>query len=269
MSSSIGFIGAGNMGEAIVRGLLASKAKNPSDIYVSDPRVEALDSLKKQFPGIHADTANSTAALASMVFLAVKPQIYETVIMDIRDIVHSDAIVVTIAAGLSVEKVVSWFGEKRLIVRAMPNTPALVSKGMTALCAGPGVDADTLNQVEGIFKAVGNTVILPERLMDAYTALASSSPAWIFMFLEALGDAAVKEGIPRKTAYEIASQAVLGSAALAIETQEHPGVLKDRVCSPHGTTIEAVATLEKLGFRSAIIEAVSACAAKARELGNP
>jgi len=257
------------MGESIVRGLLTSKARNPSDVFVSDPRVEVLDSLKKQFPGIHTDTANGLAASASMVILAVKPQIYDSVIRDIRDIVHSDAVIVTIAAGLSLKKVASWFDEKRLIVRAMPNTPALVSKGMTALCAGLGVDANTLNQVEDIFKAVGSTVVLPEQLMDAYTALASSSPAWVFMFLEALGDAAVKEGIPRKTAYAIASQAILGSAALAIETQEHPGILKDRVCSPHGTTIEAVATLEKLGFRSAIIQAVSACTAKARELDNP
>ena len=133
--------------------------------------------------------------------------------------------------------------------------------------SGPGVNDADMKRVESIFTAVGRTVVLPEHLMDAFTSLAGSSPAWVFMFLEALADGAVREGIPRNLAYEIAAQAVLGSAALAAESGEHPGILKDRVCSPGGTTIEGVATLEKAGFRSAIIQAVADCTARAKELG--
>ncbi len=267
-TTTIGFIGAGNMGGAVIRGLLSGGAGKAEHIIVADPRTEALEDLRKEFPGIRTSSDNREAAKASILILAVKPQVYKTVITGIRNAVPDETIVVSIAAGIALEAVTGWFKGKNKIVRAMPNTPALVLAGMTALCPSPEVTEDELTSVKTIFDAVGKTVVLPEKLMDAYTSLAGSSPAWVFMFLEALADGAVREGIPRDTAYAVAAQAVLGSAKLAAESALHPGILKDRVCSPGGTTIEAVATLEEAGFRSAIIRAVADCTAKSRELGG-
>jgi pyrroline-5-carboxylate reductase len=268
MTKTIGFIGAGNMGGAIIRGLLSEESRQNSDVIVCDPRENILEELSSAYPGIQTSTDNAPAAGASILILAVKPQVYEAVIFGIRDNMAPDTIVVTIAAGLAVEKVSGWFRDKRKIIRTMPNTPALISEGMTALSPGPDITDEELQSVQSIFKSVGRTVVMPEHLMNAYTSLAGSSPAWVFMFIEALADGAVKEGIPRNQAYEIASQAVMGSARLVAETGSHPGVLKDQVCSPGGTTIEAVATLEAAGFRSAVIQAVSDCTAKAGELGS-
>ena len=268
MNNSIGFIGAGNMGGAIIKGLLSGETRSSSDVIICDPRENILQELTKTFPGIQTDTDNTKAAEASILVLAVKPQVYQAVIQGIREQIKPETIVVTIAAGLTLEKVSGWFGGKRKIVRTMPNTPALISEGMTALCPGAEVAEGELKAVQDIFNAVGKTVVLPEHLMDAYTSLAGSSPAWVFMFLESLADGAVKDGIPRALAYEIASQAVIGSAKLVAQSGKHPGVLKDEVCSPGGITIEAVATLEEAGFRSAIIRAVSDCTAKAGELGT-
>ena len=266
--STIGFIGAGNMGGAIIRGLLSRGAVRSGDVTVADSRAEALDALRDDFPGIRTVTDNVEAAKASILVLAVKPGSYESVIAGIRDEVSAETIVVTIAAGVTLAAASGWFGGRDKIVRTMPNTPAMVLEGMTALCPGAGVDEKELARVKAVFDAVGKTVVIPEKLMDAYTSLAGSSPAWVFMFLEALADGAVREGIPRDTAYAVAAQAVLGSARLAAESGVHPGELKDRVCSPGGTTIEAVATLEEAGFRSAIIRAVADCTTKARELGG-
>ena len=256
------------MGGAIIRGLLASGASKSADITVADPREDVLDALAEEFPGINAVRDNGEAAKASILILAVKPQVYESVIAGIRGAVPADTVVATIAAGVSIAAASSWFGGRGKIVRTMPNTPAMVSEGMTALCPGPDVSESELEAVRRVFDAVGRTVILPESQIDAYTSLAGSSPAWVFMFIEALADGAVREGIPRQTAYAVAAQAVLGSAKLAAESGVHPGELKDRVCSPGGTTIEAVATLEEAGFRSAVIRAVADCTAKAKELGG-
>lgn len=267
MKKTVGFIGAGNMGGAIIRGMLSQGTRKPENITVADPREKVLAELSDEFPGIRTDTDNMAAAEADILILAVKPQVYETVISGIKDRISADTIVVSIAAGLSTEKVSGWFAGNIKLVRCMPNTPALVLEGMTALCPGSLVSEEELDSVQDIFNAIGKTAVLPEHLMDAYTSLAGSSPAWVFMFLEAMADGAVREGIPRALAYEIASQAVLGSAKLALETGLHPGVLKDQVCSPGGTTIEAVSTLEAAGFRSALIQAITDCTAKARELG--
>ena len=237
MNNSIGFIGAGHMGGAIIRGLLSGGTRSASDLIVSDPREKALSELSAAFPGIRTSDDNSEAASASILILAVKPQVYERVIKGIRDGISPKTVVVTIAAGLTLEKVSGWLGENIKIIRTMPNTPALVSEGMTALCPGPEIKDEELQAVQDIFNAVGRTVILPEHLMDAYTSLAGSSPAWVFMFLEALADGAVREGIPRTIAYEIAAQAVSGSARLAADSGLHPGILKDQVCSPGGITI--------------------------------
>ena len=268
MNDTIGFIGAGNMGGAIISGLLAGGKRASKDIIVADSRTEALAVLDEKYPGIRTTQNNAEAASSGILVLAVKPQVYQSVIHAIREDVSPETIIVTIAAGLTLAAVTDWFGGSRKIVRTMPNTPALVSEGMTAISPGPGMKDEEIQAVRNIFDAVGRTVVLPESHMDAYTSLAGSSPAFVFMFLESLADGAVREGIPRKMAYEIAAQALLGSAKLMLETGRHPGELKDMVCSPGGTTIEAVATLEASGFRSALIEAVSDCTARAKELGR-
>ena len=261
----VGFIGAGNMGGAIMRGLISKGFKGP--IIVADPQKELREALARESSHIKATANNMEAAKSDLLVLAVKPQIYPLVIEEIRDAIRADTVIVTIAAGLRINTVAEWFGGAKKIIRTMPNTPALVGEGMTALCPGPGVEEADINAVWELFESVGKVVDMPESLMDAYSALAGSSPAWVYLFLEALADGAVREGMPRLQAYQIAGQAILGSAKMALEAEEHPGVLKDQVCSPGGTTIESVASLEKAGFRSAIIDAVSVCTTKARRLG--
>lgn len=265
---TIGFIGAGNMGGALIRGLVEAKTVAPTDLVVAEPRDALRDDMASRFPGIRVTDDNRLAAESDVLVLAVKPGIYPDVIAGIAGTVGPETLVVTIAAGPSIHRIVEWFGKSVRVIRALPNTPALVGAGMTALCPGEGVEAAELETVRALFGAVGETTVLPEDLMDAFTAVSSSSPAWVFIFLEALADGAVLEGIPRDDAYRIAAQAIMGSAKLALETGDHPGVLKDRVCSPGGTTIEAVATLEEAGFRSAVISAVRDCTEKARTLGR-
>jgi len=268
MNRTIGFIGAGNMGGAMIKGLLSAGTYSPSELITSDYNESVLQNLSTEFPGIRTSTDNVNPASASVVILAIKPQAYEDVLRGIKNTVQTETIIVSIAAGLPIERIAKWFNHDVKIVRAMPNMPALVQEGMTALCRNQAVKDAEFQTVRGIFDAVGKCIILPENLMDAYTALAGSGPAWIFVLIEALADGAVREGISRIPAYEIAAQMLAGSARLVSESALHPAVLKDQICSPGGTTIEAIASLESAGFRSAIIQAFSACAARARELSN-
>ena len=268
MGMDIGFIGAGNMGSAIIKGLLSAGTYSPSDLIVSDYNESVIRDLNSRFPGIRTSLNNVNPAAASVVILAIKPQDYENVVRDIKVTVQPETIVVTIAAGLPIERITNWFDHDAKIVRAMPNMPALVLEGMTALCRNRLVEDAEFQTVRKIFDAIGKCIILPESLMNAYTALAGSSPAWIFVLIEALADGAVREGISRTVAYEISAQVLAGSARLVSESTLHPAVLKDQICSPGGTTIEALASLESAGFRSAIIQAVSVCTARARELSN-
>ena len=265
---TIGFIGVGNMGSTLIRSMLANGNYKAADFSVSDPRREALENLAQEFPGIRTSQSNDETAQSGILVLAVKPQIYRKVVTELAPRIDQDTLLVTIAAGITLQSVSEWAGGVNRIIRTMPNTPALVSEGMTAICPGPNVHDEELTAVRNMFDSVGKTVIMPEELMDAYTALAGSSPAWVFMFIEALADAAVKEGIPRVQAYKIAAQAVLGSAKLVLGSNEHPAELKDRVCSPGGTTIAGVAALEKAAFRSAVMQAVEVCAGKGRELSS-
>ena len=266
--TKIAFIGAGNMGTAIIKGLLKSGICKENQLIICDNRPEILADLKKQFPRIATSLDNKEALDAPILILALKPQVIEKVVDSLANDVSPYTVIVSIAAGITLRSLQEWFNGHKKIVRAMPNTPALVSSGITALCPAADVTETELEQVRPIFEAVGQTVNIPEHLMDAYTALAGSSPAWVFMFIEALCDAAVREGLPRMESYRIAAQAVLGSAKLLLETKSHPGELKDAVCSPGGTTIEAVAALEQAGFRSAVMQAVSECTRRGKELGG-
>lgn len=259
-----GFIGCGNMGEAMIRGILDSGVCKKEEIMASAPSREKLEKKKEQL-GIRVTTDNrETAAFADVLFLAVKPQYYQTVIKEIRDTVRKDQILVTVAPGKTLSWLSETFGRPLKIIRAMPNTPAMVKAGMMALCPNENVTTEELAAVQRVCGGFSATEVVAENLMDTVTAVSGSSPAYVFLFIEAMADAAVADGMPRDQAYRFAAQAVLGSARMVLDTGRHPGELKDMVCSPAGTTIEAVRVLEQKGFRSAVFEAVKACADKAR-----
>jgi len=266
---NVGFIGTGNMATAIIGGLLEAGLVKGTDLYVSDATQDALDRISARFDGLHT-SQNNLEYLDSLdfLFLSVKPHIYEPVIKQIRNSLKSDTVVITIAAGKTISQVSELFGRTIKLVRTMPNTPALVGEGMTAVCPGSNLSEHEVTQVLSLLNAVGRTEILEERLFDGYTALCGSSPAYVYMFIEAMADAAVREGLPREKAYTMASQAVMGSARMVLETGLHPGQLKDQVCSPGGSTIEAVGILESKGFRSSIMEAMKICAWKSGKLSE-
>lgn len=263
----LGFIGCGNMAKAIMGGIISSKAVAAGDIMASDVYEAGLAAAAADL-GIRTTTSNVEVARNSrIVFLAVKPHMVKGVIQEISPILAADAIVVSIAAGQTVKGMEEFFGREAKIVRTMPNTPALVGEGMTAVCPNSRVTAAELEEVRALLTSFGKCEIVAESLMDAEVAVAGSGPAYVFMFIEALADAAVLEGMPRDKAYTFVAQTVLGSAKMVLELGRHPGLLKDMVCSPAGTTIEAVAVLEERGFRGAVIEAVRAAARRSRELG--
>ncbi|MDY3250923.1 MAG: pyrroline-5-carboxylate reductase [Candidatus Choladocola sp.] len=259
----LGFIGCGNMARAILGGILKKQLISPDEIIVSALHQETLDRAAETY-GIHTTLDNREAAGADILFLAVKPQFYEEVISEIRDSVSETQLIVSIAPGKSIETITGWFGKSIKLIRTMPNTPAMVGEGVTAVCPAPTVTEEELAQVITLLESCGTAEVMPERLIDAVVAVSGSSPAYVFMMIEAMADGAVRDGIPRSQAYRLAAQAVLGSAKMVLETGKHPGELKDMVCSPAGTTIEAVAALEKAGFRSAILEGMKACTDKTK-----
>lgn len=261
----IGFIGLGNMGSAMIGGIIANHVVEASEITGADASHERTEEIAGKF-GIRAAGSNKEAAGADILVTSVKPQVYEAVIEDIRDSIKENTVIISIAPG----KTLAWLGEKYgkpvKIVRCMPNTPALVGEGCTGVCRNELVTDFEFKRVLSILNSFGRAYEVNESQMDAVVAVSGSSPAYVFMLIEAMADGAVAEGLPRKTAYEMAAQAVLGSAKMVLETGRHPADLKDMVCSPAGTTIDAVAVLENMGFRSAVIEAERACADKSRSL---
>ena len=260
----IGFIGTGNMGGAIIEGIVKNKLSD--DISAFDKNESALGALAEKLGIIPKKNEKEVAEDCDILFLAVKPNVVYSVIDKIKDSVKANTVVVSIVAGQSMEKLESAFGKPVKLVRVMPNTPALVGESMAALCKNENAGDDDLNEVSKIFNCLGKAEIVSEYMMDAVTAVSGSSPAYVFMMIEAMADAAVMGGIPRAKAYTFAAQAVLGSAKMVLETGRHPGELKDMVCSPAGTTIEAVKVLEECGFRSAIIEAMQACMDKSKSM---
>ena len=262
----IGFIGAGNMGRAIIGGIINSKIASPRDILASDNNTAALDALRDDFE-IQTIADNTKVAEASdILFLAVKPQFLYTVIEEIKKTVKKDAVIVSIAAGQSLEKIETAFAKKIKLVRVMPNTPALVGESMSALTPNQNMTKEDFMPVLKIFESLGKAELVPEHLMDAVTAVSGSSPAYVFMLIEAMADAAVNSGMARSSAYTFAAQSVLGAAKMVLETGIHPGELKDMVCSPGGTTIEAVKVLEEKGFRASVIDAMDACVKKSQSM---
>ena len=261
----LGFIGTGNMAGAIMGGIIQKGIFRPEQIIGADIS-EAGRRKAKETYGIEVTDDNRKAAAAEVLILSVKPQFYADAIAEVRDCIRDDQLVITIAPGKTLSWLEEQFGKRVKIVRTMPNTPALVGEGMTAACVNQYVTEEEKAYALRILSSFGKVELVPEHIIDAAVAVSGSSPAYVFMFIEAMADAAVAEGMPRTQAYEFAAQAVYGSAKMVLETGKHPGELKDMVCSPAGTTIEAVRTLEKKGFRSAVIEAMRACADVSRRL---
>lgn len=259
-----GFIGLGNMAAAMIGGMLEKGLAKPKEIIGSSKTGATRDKIKERFNITVVPDNRQTAREADLLFLAVKPLILPEVIAEIRDVVREDTLIVSIAAGKTLSWLKAAFDRPELkILRCMPNTPALVLEGCTGVCAGDEVPPEAVERVVKLMEAFGRAGVVPERLMDAVAGISGSSPAYVFLFIEALADAGVAAGMPRKQAYEFSAQAVLGSARLVLETGLHPGELKDMVCSPGGTTIEAVKVLEERGFRGAVMDAAAACIEKA------
>ena len=204
--------------------------------------------------------------MPEILILAVKPQFLEEVIEQIKDVVKPETIVVSIAAGRTMEWIEARFGRKLKLVRCMPNTPALVGEGCTGICANDQVTEEELAIVVGLMESFGLASVVTEKMMDVVVGVSGSSPAYVFLFIEAMADEAVAEGMPRAQAYQFAAQSVLGSAKMVLETGKHPGELKDMVCSPAGTTIQAVKVLEEKGMRASVMDAMEACIQKSRNM---
>lgn len=264
---TIGFVGAGNMAEAMLRGLLRGNDFAPAQISASGPRRERVEELREKY-GIDATTDNHKPASAEIVVLSVKPQIMSRVLDEVAKTISPDALVISIAAGVPVATIQSRLASGTRVIRAMPNTPALVDAAATAIAGGEHVSEADLADAKRIFDAIGLTVILEESQLDAVTGLSGSGPAYVFLILEALSDAGVKVGLSRRTAQLLAAQTLLGSAKLLLETNEHPGRLKDMVTSPGGTAITGLHTLEHGGVRTTLMNAVEAATRRSRELGE-
>ena len=264
---TIGFIGAGNMAEAMIRGLLRGGDFAIAQIAASGPREERMRELRDTY-GIYATTDNKVPAASEIVVLSVKPQIMARVLEDVGSTISPDALVISIAAGVPVAAIQARLATGTRVVRAMPNTPALVDAAATAIARGEFARESDLEDAKRIFDAIGTTVILDESLMDAVTGLSGSGPAYVFLILEALSDAGVKVGLSRRTSQLLAAQTVLGSAKLLLETNGHPGMLKDMVTSPGGTAITGLHTLEHGGVRTTLMNAVEAATRRSRELGE-
>lgn len=266
MHKELALIGCGNMGSAIVKGIVGAGLIDAGDIVVSDVSEAASARLAGELGCV--GTCDNVEAVrdAAMVIIAVKPQYLDDVVRGFADAVVPDALVVSIAAGVTLARLEGLLGSERKIVRVMPNLPAMVLAGMSSLTPNAQVSAEECTRVQELFESFGRAEVVPEHLIDAVIAASGSSPAYVCVFIEALADAAVAEGMPRAQAYTFAEQAVLGTAKYLLETGLHPAVLKDMVSSPAGTTIEAVSALESGGFRAAVIDAARAAAAKNRAM---
>ena len=267
LTRKIAFVGGGHMAEALIGGVLSAKLCGPDRIWATDTATGRLDHLKKKY-GIQVGGQNCEAvAWGDVVVLAVKPQVLDVVLQEIGSEL-AKALVVSVVAGVPIRRIAEACGQSTRVIRTMPNTPAMVHAGMTALAIGAGVDADDVACAQQIFESVGKVVMVEERLMDAVTGLSGSGPAYVFLAIEALADGGVKMGLPRETAGLLAAQTVLGAARMVLETGQHPARLKDQVTSPGGTTIAGLHQLEQGGLRATLINAVEAATKRSQELGR-
>ena len=273
MAIKLGIVGGGVMGEALLSRLIAQQLYRPEDVLVSEPQAHQRDVLAQKY-GVQVTSNNrAVAAVSDVLLLAIKPQVFEAVAIELaedkgeRPEGEPLPIVVSILAGVSLSKLEAAFGCQP-VIRAMPNTPATVGAGITAIAPGKTVSKSQMEQAIAIFQSVGEVVEVSESLMDAVTGLSGSGPAYVAILIEALADGGVAAGLPRAIASQLALSTVLGTAQLLQQSELHPAQLKDRVTSPGGTTIAGIAELERAGFRSALIEAVLAAKERSRQLGH-
>jgi pyrroline-5-carboxylate reductase len=260
-------IGTGNMGSALLSGMINSGEFRPEDISVFDTEVVKVENAVKSYGVSGKKKIDEDIKNIDLIIISVKPDIVAEVLKEIKPF-YKNQIIVSIAVGVSIDSMKKVLGKDAKIVRVMPNTPALVGEGMSAISVSSNITEDDKEHISKIFGSTGKYEYLDEKFMNDITALSGSSPAYVFMFIEAMADAAVLSGIPRDIAYKMAAQTVLGSAKMVLETGKHPASLKDQVCSPGGTTIEAVKVLEEKGFRSAVIEAMNECSKKAKQIAE-
>ncbi|WP_412060918.1 pyrroline-5-carboxylate reductase [Rubrivirga sp. IMCC45206] len=267
---TLAVLGTGHIGRALVGGLLRGGDLAADRITVTRRSAEGLATLREQFPGVTATDDNPAAVRdASLVIVSVKPQNAAALFAEVREHLTPGTLVLSTLAGVTTAALADALGDALPIVRAMPNTPALVDEGATAIAPGAHASPAHVALAREVFLAVGHVVEeVPEHLMDAVTGLSGSGPAYVFMVIEALTDAGVKQGLPRPVARRLSMQTVLGAARLAIETGEHPAILRDQVTTPGGTTITAVAELEKQGLRSMFIDTVAMATERSRQLGE-
>lgn len=268
LEKKIGFIGGGNMAKAIIGGLVKSGQVASSNIWVFDRKAETNEALAREYNIQAAESAEALAREVDILFGAVKPNVILKVLKDLASQLKKEALVVSIAAGVTLDSLATVLGHDRKIVRVMPNTPALVNEGMTSITPNVLVEQPEIDEVVTIFESFGKAAVVNEYLIHSVVGVSGSAPAYVFMFIEAMADAAVLGGMPRAQAYQFAAQAVKGSAQMVLETGKHPAELKDMVCSPGGTTIEAVKVLEEKGFRAAVMEAMQQCMAKSEALSK-
>lgn len=266
---TVAVIGAGNIGRALIGGLIKGHEFDPGQIWATRRNATALQELAEQFPGIQTTIDNPRAVRdATVIILAVKPQNARDVLRQIRDHVSPEALVLSVLAGITTDAIQQALGQDLAVVRTMPNTPALVDEGASAIAGGFFARPEHLALARHVLEAVGRVEEVPEYLMDAVTGLSGSGPAYVYMFIEALTDAGVKQGLPRPTAFRLAAQTVYGAAKLVIETGKHPAILRDEVTTPGGTAIAAVAELESHGMRTMLINAVATATTRSKELSQ-
>jgi pyrroline-5-carboxylate reductase len=262
---TVGVIGAGNMGGAIVAGL--ARASGGARVRCFDPAGKKSEALARDFGADVSRSIGELAGASDIIIIAVKPDALPSVLKELKGL-PAGRLLVSIVAGASTESMEKALPPAQKLVRAMPNTPALVGEGMTVLAAGAHADADSMALAEELFSHTGKTLVLPERLMDAVTGLSGSGPAFVFTMIQAMADGGVKTGIPRERALLLAAQTVLGAARMVLETGDDPAVLRGRVASPGGTTIEGLHALERAGFSGIVMDAVEAAALKSARLGE-
>ena len=261
---NIGFIGAGNIASAIIEGIIKDEFVKKENIKVYDVSEKVRENYIKK--GFEAVKTLEELLKSDIIFLTVKPQFYTDVLEKMSDV--KDKIIVTVAPGITIAKVKSYLDSSNKVIRTMPNTPLMVGEGMTVIANEENCDSQKLDFVISLFEKSGKVIKIKEELIDSAVGVFSSSPAYVYMFIEALADGGVFNGIDRNTALTLAAQAVYGSAKMVLETGMHPAELKDMVCSPNGTTIRAVKALEDNGFRSSILAAMDECYKRTKELGK-
>jgi len=263
----IGFIGGGNMAEAILKGLLAAGV-NPASIIIAEPTAARRDLLNEKYKvNVSGDNAE-VAGKTDIIILAIKPQVSQLVLKGLKDVVTKEKLVISIMAGIRIAAIETALNEGCRVIRVMPNTPALIGAGATAISGGSAACANDLDLAEHIFSLAGFTVQLEEKLMDAVTALSGSGPAFVCAFIEALADAGVKCGLSRDIATKLAVHTVLGTSRMVHETGDHPALLREQVTSPAGTTIAGLHALELGAFKGTVMNAVDAACNRSKELGS-